>query len=107
MIKQRGIAHIGLIVLLIIGISVGVYLIKRDQSAVFKSQAYQSEILSALDIRDQNGNPLNCDESVSPPVCETEDLDIKIRVKDKTALTPNEALPLNDTPVSGDNGGGE
>lgn len=91
MIKQKGIVHIGLIVLLLIGIGAGVFLIKRNQSAVFKSSAYQSEILGALDIRDADGNPLNCNESVSPPVCEVSTLDIKIRVKNREALTPSGA----------------
>lgn len=89
MSKEKGVIHIGLIILLLIGIAVGVYLVQNKGFFKFNSKANTSEIIQALDLRDADNNPLQCDESVSPPVCYTSSLDIKLRVKNKGALTVN------------------
>lgn len=104
--NQRGIIHMLPLILILIGIVAGVYLIQKN-GLTYKSKASQSEICSALSIKDKYGKDLECDCGQTPPVCKTKSLDINIRVKYKTSLTPNEALPLNDAPATGDSGGNE
>lgn len=105
--NQSGIVHILPLILILIGIIAGVYLIQKNEMLTYKSNASQSEICSALSITDRNGKDLECDCGQTPPVCKTKSLDINIRVKDKTGLTSNEALPLNEAGSATDTGGGE
>lgn len=59
--------------ILLIGIIAGVILVQRQQ--ILKSRATQ-EIYNAFQSSDSEGNPLSCEGNV----CETKDLDIKIKV---------------------------
>lgn len=87
--KQKGVAHIALIIILLTGIVVGVYLIKQKGFFTFRSKAEQPEILNALELTDQDGNPLECNGAVTPITCTTSTLYIKVKMKNKSALTPD------------------
>lgn len=85
---EAGIAHILLIIVLLIGLVGGVYLVQRSELFKTKSKATASEILEAVEIRDANGNPLQCDTSTDPnlPTCTTTTKDISVTVKKSDAL---------------------
>ncbi len=79
---------IGMIVIfvLVVGVGVGVYLVQRQQ--VVKSKASAGNFVNAFEIKDKDGNVINCDSNTSPPTCTTKTLDITVKVKDKTLLLP-------------------
>lgn len=79
---------IGIIVIgmLIVGIGVGVYLVQRQQ--IIKSKASAGNFVNAFEIKDKNGNTIQCDSSTNPPTCSTNTLDISVRVKDLNPLLP-------------------
>lgn len=79
---------IGIIVILVlvVGVGVGVYLVQKQQT--IKSKASAGSFVNAFEIKDKDGNVINCDSSTSPPTCTTKTLDITVKVKDKTLLLP-------------------
>lgn len=76
-----------LIIILIIGILVGVYLV-RNQSTTTKTQA-ASNVISSFEFKDANGNILTCTPNADDiPVCITPTLQI-------TATLKTDPLPSN------------
>lgn len=84
--NQKGvIAHIILIIILAVGLVAGVYLVQHPQ--IFKPKAGGgSPIIPALEMKDSNGNNINCDSSANPPLCETSTQDITIKIRDLDIL---------------------
>lgn len=76
--KKQILALMGM-VLLIAAIAGTVYLVQRQQR--LKSKASGSNFVNAFELRDNNGNLINCDTSTTPPTCTTSTLDIKVKVK--------------------------
>lgn len=81
-VKQK-IAIIVVFVLLI-GIGVGVYLVQRQQT--IKSKAAAGSFVNAFEIKDKDGNLIQCDSNTNPPTCTTKTLDVTVKVKDLTPL---------------------
>lgn len=79
---------IGIIIIfvLVIGVGVGVYLVQRQQT--MKSKAAAGSFVNAFEIKDKDGNVIQCDGSTNPPTCTTKSLDVTVKVKDKTLLLP-------------------
>lgn len=71
---------------LLIGLGVGVYLVQRQQT--MKSKASAGSFVNAFEIKDKDGNLIQCDSSTSPPTCITQTLDVTVKVKDKALLLP-------------------
>lgn len=71
---------------LLIGIGVGVYLVQRQQT--MKSKAAAGSFVNAFEIKDKDGNLIQCDSSTNPPTCTTKTLDISVKVIDKILLLP-------------------
>ena len=69
---------------LLIGVGVGVYLVQRQQT--MKSKASAGSFVNTFEIKDKDGNLIQCDSSTNPPTCTTKSLDATVRVKDKTLL---------------------
>ncbi|OGE18342.1 hypothetical protein A3F00_00055 [Candidatus Daviesbacteria bacterium RIFCSPHIGHO2_12_FULL_37_11] len=67
--------------ILVIGLGVGVYLVQTKQ--IFKPKA-STNLYSAFDVTDQNGNPIDCDQSGN---CNTNSLNVKFRLENIEALT--------------------
>lgn len=65
--------------ILLIGIAVGVILVQRQQ--ILRSRA-DVDIQNAFEIRDNEGNSLECVDNT----CKTESLDIQIKIKDLNSL---------------------
>lgn len=83
--NQKGvIAHIILIIILGVGLIVGVYLVQHPQ--IFRPKASANPIIDALEMKDVDGNVINCDGSTNPPTCETSTQDILIKIKDLDIL---------------------
>lgn len=72
--------------LLIAGVGAGVYLVQRQQT--LKSKASRGSFINAFEIKDKDGNIIQCDDSTNPPTCTTKTLDINVRVKDTIPLLP-------------------
>lgn len=83
--KKQIIGIVG-VVLLMVGLGISVYLIQKQQ--IFKSRASGGNYINAFEIKDANGNIIQCDGSTTPPTCTTNTLDIKVRVKDTAPLLP-------------------
>lgn len=79
---------IGIIIIfvLVVGVGVGVYLVQRQQT--MKSKAAAGSFVNAFEIKDKDGNLIQCDSSTNPPTCTTKSLDVTVKVKDKTLLLP-------------------
>lgn len=78
-------------IVLLVGLFVGVYLVQRQQQ--IKSRASTPErtnLLQAFEFKDANGNVLQCTpaQDSEPVTCTTSTLDINVRLKDSSALTP-------------------
>lgn len=71
---------------LLIGLGVGVYLVQRQQT--MKSKASAGSFVNAFEIKDGNGNLIQCDSSTNPPTCTTPTLNVSVQVKDKASLLP-------------------
>lgn len=75
-----------LIVIIIVGaIAIGVYLLNNPQ--IFRSRASGVTWINAFEITNSQGQPISCDNSQNPPVCQTNTLTVKIAVKDLSVLT--------------------
>ncbi len=74
-----------IILILIIGLAIGLFLVQQQQK--LKSRASNSWV-NAFEIKDKNGNTINCDSSTNPPTCTTTSLDVNFKVKDINALLP-------------------
>lgn len=85
-IKQ--IVGIIIIALLIIGVGVGVYLVRQQQTIKSRATVGPGNFVNAFEIKDQNGNVITCDSSTNPPTCNTSTLDITVKVKDPAPLLP-------------------
>lgn len=70
--------QIFLMLLLLLGITIGVFLVQRQQ--ILKSRAQQAQ--DAFVITNPEGSPLPC----SGTTCETQSLDVQIKVKDLNSL---------------------
>lgn len=81
---------IGIIVsaLLIIGVGVGVYLVRQQQTIKSRATGSPGNFVNAFEIKDSNGNIITCDASTNPPTCTTSTLDITVKVKDTASLLP-------------------
>ncbi len=84
--NQKGIVHLILILILVAGLIAGLYLVQNTQ--IFKPKASNTWV-NAFEIKDANGNVINCDASTSPPTCETSTEEVEIKVKDLDALIQN------------------
>ncbi|MBI2017824.1 hypothetical protein HYS92_02130 [Candidatus Daviesbacteria bacterium] len=84
--NQKGLAHIILIIILVIGLIAVLYLVQHPQ--IFKPKASSNPVLDAFEIKDAEGNLLTCDSNASPPVCTTSTEEVTITVKDLEALIP-------------------
>lgn len=84
--KEKGAAHIILIIVLLIGLAAGVYLVV-NRTTNTKTQASGS-IISAFDIRDAKGKEVKCTENTNDgiPVCDIETLDFTATLKDPTVI---------------------
>lgn len=67
--------------ILILGIVFSVILVQKPQ--IFRSRAY--EVYNAFEITDGKGNTLNCTQNT----CQTDSLDIQIKVLDLNSLISN------------------
>ncbi len=74
------------IFVLLVGLGVGVYLVQRQQT--IKSRASAGSFVNAFEIKDKDGNLIQCDSSTNPPTCTTKTLDVTVQVKDKALLLP-------------------
>lgn len=86
MLNQKGVVHILTVLLLIVGISIGVYMVQKQQ--IFKSKAASAPIVEALEIKDSEGKIVNCDSNTNPPTCNISNPNISIKIKDPNALIP-------------------
>lgn len=95
MLSTIGIKQIiGIIVsvILIAGVGVGVYLVRQQQT--IKSRAAAGSFVTAFEIKDKNGNIINCDSSTNPPTCNiplpysSDNAVITVKVKDPAPLLP-------------------
>ena len=76
-----------IMVILVLAIPVTVYLAQTQQ--IFKSRAGGGDsFLNAFEVRDGNGNILNCDHSTNPPTCITTTQDVSLTIKDLNFLLP-------------------
>lgn len=84
--NQNGvIANILILIILGVGIVAGLYLIQHPQ--IFKPKAGgESLIIQALEMKDSEGNVVDCDSSTNPPTCTTSSQDVTIKIKDLDAL---------------------
>lgn len=83
--NQKGvIAQIVLIIILAAGLGIGVYLVQHPQ--IFRPKASSNPIIDALEMKDADGNVINCDGSTNPPTCETTTQDITIKIRDLDIL---------------------
>jgi hypothetical protein len=85
-LNKRQLIQLAVMLVLIIAIPLSVFLVQNTK--VFKGQAYQDEILEALEFKDSNGNIINCDASTNPPTCTTQTPDITVTIKNPDALIP-------------------
>jgi hypothetical protein len=85
-LSKKDIFQLVIMLLLIIAIPLSIILVQNTQ--VFKSRAYSSPILDALEFKDANDNIINCDASVSPPTCTTQTPDITVTIKNLDPLIP-------------------
>ena len=86
-LNQKGaIFQIILIIILGVGLIAGLYLVQHPQ--IFRPKASSSPVLDAFEIKDAEGNVLNCDGNTNPPTCTTSTTEVEIRVKDLEALIP-------------------
>ena len=77
---------VALILLLILGLIVGVYMIK-NQSTTTQTQA-ASNVVSSFEFKDANGNVINCTPNADDiPVCITPTLEVTVTLK--TDSLPN------------------
>ena len=79
---------IGIVILLVLlaGVGIGVNLVQKQQT--LKSKASGESFINAFELKDKNGNLIQCDGSTNPPVCATGTLDVNVRVKDINPLLP-------------------
>lgn len=87
-ISRKQIIGIVILVLFTIGIGVGVYLVKQQQTLKSHASVGAGDFIKAFEIKDKDGNIINCDASTNPPTCTTNTLDIQVRVKDTAPLLP-------------------
>lgn len=90
--NQRGVANLALVAVLVVGLVVGLYLLK-NQNTNTKSKASAS-IISAFEIKDANGKISQCQENTpnGVPICEIETLNYTITLKDPNVL---QTIPTN------------
>lgn len=93
-LSTKQIIGIIVIALLIIGLGVGVYLVRQQQT--IKSRAAQS-FIDAFEIREKNsdgtvGKLITCTPPAgeTPATCNTGTLDIFVKVKDLNPLLPSQ-----------------
>lgn len=84
-LSKKQIIGIVAIVLILMAMVGGVFLVQRQQN--LKSKA-SGNFVQAFEIKDANGNIIQCDGSTNPPTCNTSTLDINVRVKDTAPLLP-------------------
>ena len=83
--NQKGvISHLLLIIILVIGLIAGLYLVQHPQ--IFKPKASSNPIIDALEMKDSEGNNIDCNGSANPPLCETTSSDVTIKIKDLDIL---------------------
>lgn len=87
-LNQKGIAHLLMLIILLIGLGVGLYVLKNP--TMFKSKAAQPPILDALRITDSTTHEeLNCDGNNNPPTCEVSSPGVTFQIKNINALILN------------------
>ncbi len=84
-LSKKQIISIIAIVLILVAMVGGVFLVQRQQQ--LKSKA-SGNFVQAFEIKDANGNVIQCDGSTNPPTCNTSTLDISVKVKDTVPLLP-------------------
>lgn len=85
--SKRNIIGIAVTFLLIVGLIIGVYLVQQQQQ--LKSKASGGNFINAFEIKDANDKILDCTANADgTATCNTDTLDIKVRVKDANALIP-------------------
>lgn len=81
-ITRKQIISIILIVILLVGLGVGIFLVQRQQ--IFKSKASQ-QLQNAFEITPADPQKtVSCSEGT----CQTDTLDVQIKLQDIEALTP-------------------
>ena len=83
---KKKILSLTILLVILLSIPVGAYLIQRQQ--ILKSRA-TTTALDAFELKDVQGNLINCDSSTNPPTCTTNSLDFTVRVRDLNPLLGN------------------
>ncbi len=77
--KGHDLKDIVIVILLLVGLILGVYSVQNPQ--IFQSQA-ESNLTNAFNIKDTNGNQINCTNNV----CTTRSLEVEVQLKDLSPL---------------------
>lgn len=85
-LSKKQIISVIILGILILTIPIVVFLVQK--TTIFKSKAASAPIVDALEIKDGDGNIINCDSNTNPPTCPTSTIDITIRLKNPNALIP-------------------
>ncbi|MDO8569985.1 MAG: hypothetical protein Q7R97_00170 [Candidatus Daviesbacteria bacterium] len=86
---KKQIIGIVVIIAILIAVAVGVYLVQKQQS--LKSKASSTNFINAFEMTNTSGGPtLACSMSATPGVaeCNTNSLNVNVRVKDSAPLLP-------------------
>lgn len=82
--NQFGVGQIIVLFLVLIGIVVAVALVQKEQ--IFKSQAAINPIRSAFEIKDADGNKLDCIDDQGIAKCSISTQEISFELKDLNAF---------------------
>ena len=85
-LTKKQIVSVIILGILILAIPIGVFLAQK--TTIFKSKAASAPIVDALEIKDGDGNIINCDSNTNPPTCPISTTDVTIMLKNPDALIP-------------------
>lgn len=85
-LSKKQIVSMIILGLLILAIPIVVFLVQK--TTIFKSKAASAPIVDALEIKDSDGNIINCDSTTNPPTCPVSTTDVTIKLKNPNALIP-------------------
>lgn len=85
--SQTGYIQYIIVLVLLAAIGIGIYLSLNKQILKSKASSSPGEFVKAFEFKDQNGETIECDSSVNPPVCTTQTQGISVSInKDKVDL---------------------